>query len=148
MPYCDQCGNKVSITDKRCSKCGNKLDSLPTPDDVSNGIEGIFTKIKRFFSTEPYRNIEFILALIGFVFILFSLPEAMSIYGFASSDFFKYLIIALIADFIGVIVIRYYAKIGAVIILIASFSIFILGVMDIGFAFVFIIIAAILAFVR
>ena len=147
MPYCEQCGNEVSVTDKRCSKCGNKLNYIPNTEDVSNGIDNIFTRIKRFFSPNPHHNIEFILALIGIVFIALSIPQIMDNYGFQYANLLQYILIVMISEIIGVIVIRYYAKIGAIILLIATFLLFTFGVMS-GIGLIFIIIAIILAFIR
>ena len=147
MPYCEQCGNEVSVTDKRCSKCGNKLNYIPNSEDVSNGIDNIFTRIKRFFSSNPHHNIEFILALIGIVFIVLSIPQIMDNYGFQYANLLQYILIVMISEIIGVIVIRYYAKIGAIILLIATFLLFTFGVMS-GIGLIFIIIAIILAFIR
>ncbi len=147
MPYCDQCGNEVSVTDKRCSKCGNKLNYIPNSEDLSNGIDNIYTKIKRFLSPNPHHNIEFILSLIGILFIVISISLIMDNYGFQYSNLLQYIIILMFIDIIGVIVIRYYAKIGGIILLITTFLLFILGV-TVGIGLVFIIIAVILAFIR
>ena len=85
MPYCDNCGNRVSITDKRCSKCGNKLDSIPP---IVEPNETILTRIKRFFSPEPYHNIEFILALIGVLLSVLAIPNSFNSYSYAYSNLF------------------------------------------------------------
>ena len=147
MPYCEQCGNEVSVTDKRCSKCGNKLNYIPNSEDVSKGVDNVYTKIKRFISPNPYHNIEFILALIGIVFIAISIPQITANYTIQLSNFLHYIILLMFTDIIGVIVIRYYAKSGAIILLIATFLLFILGVMSV-IGLIFIIIAVILAFIR
>ena len=141
MPYCDECGNEVSITDKRCSKCGNKLSPVPGPEDI-------FAKIKRFFSPEPYHNIEFIIAIIAVIFTVLMIPNSINGFSLSSSNIFIYILIALLVAVIGAIIIRYYAKIGAILILFAAFSLILFGIQGMFFALIFYIIAAILAFIR
>ena len=65
MAYCPECGAKVSITDKRCSKCGTRLplNDIPKP---SNAVNNIIPK-------SDQHNVEFALAFIGFIFSLLSL---------------------------------------------------------------------------
>lgn len=144
MPYCDECGNKVSVTDKRCSKCGKKLDIVGIDTDVGEPIN----KIKQFLSPEPHHNIEFILALIGVLLSVLSIPDSLNSYAYTYSDLFLFVLIALFVAVIGAILIRYHAKIGAVVILISGFSLVLFGIQGMALALVFFIIAAVLAFVR
>ena len=141
MRYCDQCGNEVSYTDKRCSKCGNKLTSEPpigTPkDDWIGSIR-----------SPEYHNIEFILAIIAIILTVLSIPSSINDYSFTYNGFLIYVLISLFVAVIGTIVIRYHAKIGAIILLIASFSLIFFGLYNMYLALIFFIMAAILAFIR
>lgn len=56
MPMCPNCGKRVSITDKRCSRCGTKLDFIPKP------------KVDRHY-------LAFALALVGLILSIISFPN-------------------------------------------------------------------------
>lgn len=148
MPYCDNCGKEVSITDKRCSKCGNELNPIVPDGGVDGGINGIITKIKRFFSPQPHHNIEFILAFIAVLLSVLSLPYSLSNYSYMHQDLTFLILFLLFVAVVGAIIIRYHAKVGAVIILLAGFSLVLFGMQGMFLALIFYIIAAILAFVR
>lgn len=148
MPYCDECGNEVSVTDKRCSKCGNELNLIPPRPPIKPVEEDIFTTIKNFFSPEPYHNIEFILALIGVVFTVIAVSQSINDYSFMYSNFLLFVLISLFVSVMGAILIRYHAKSGAIIILFASFSLMLFGVQHMLMALIFCMIAAVLAFLR
>ena len=140
MPYCDECGNEVSITDKRCSKCGSELNPIPKVDFV--------TKIKNFLSPEKYHNIEFILALIAVVLSVLAIPSSFNSYSYTYSDLLILILVALFVAVLGAIIIRYHARTGAIIILIAGFALVLFGMQSMFLPLIFYIFAAILAFIR
>ena len=127
MPYCPECGNKTSITDKRCSKCGTKLMETPTPDP-------------------SHHNIEFALAIISIVLWGFAISISINDYFFVSSGELLIVVGLLAIGIIGAIGTRYYAKPGAITVLIVGLIFVILGISDIFWPMVFSVITLIVAF--
>ena len=71
---CPECGKKVSITDKRCSKCGTKLskelfEDIPNANEFVSNLNNNTQKIK----DRKYHNIEFALAIITVVLTVVSI---------------------------------------------------------------------------
>lgn len=107
MAYCPECGAEVSITDKRCSKCGTRLPAgnIPNPSNVKNSI----------IPKSDKNNAEFILALIGFMLSLLSLFTI----NYYSSGFFIVFGVTILISLLGAYVIRTHARAGAVILIFA-----------------------------
>ena len=137
MSYCPECGNEVSKTDKRCSKCGYKL----MPDDFENFKKNIKTNVDK-----SHHNIEFVLAIITMVLWVFSVSQSND-YSLMTSGLLSIVLIILIIGVIGAIVTRYYAKPGAITVLIVSLILIIFGISDIFLPIIFSIITLVVAFV-
>lgn len=130
MPYCPECGNKTSITDKRCSKCGQKLTVIepPVPD-------------------KSHHNIVFALAIITLVLTIFSVSQSLNDYSFAYSNLLLFVLVLLLIGIIGAILSRYYAKPGSIIVLITIFMLILFGIRGMTLAIVFSVITVVVAFV-
>ena len=145
MPYCPECGNKISITDKRCSKCGTKLPSatIPGPDDIVKGV--------KIGSNNPEgkkrHNIEFVLAIITIVLAVLYISQSMDSYHFANIELVYFVLILVFVGVIGAIITRYYAKPGAIILLITIFMLVFCGIQNMYLAIIFAVITAIVSFV-
>ena len=74
MPYCPECGKKVSITDKRCSKCGTKL-SKELFDDIPNANEFVsnLNDHTRNITNRKFDNSEIAIAIIVIVLAIFGM---------------------------------------------------------------------------
>ena len=140
MPYCPECGNKVSITDKRCSKCGEKL-ALGT---IGDGIKET-NPIKRN-SSKKYHNIEFALAIITVVFSFFAVTSSYYDYSFMSSRLSLFVLLVILIGVIAAIVTRYHAKVGSIILLLTVFALILFGAQQMILAIVFAVLTAIVAF--
>ena len=137
MPYCPECGNEISITDKRCSKCGYKI----MPIDINGIKEDIKTNVDR-----SHHNIEFILAIITMVLWVFSVSQSNG-YSLVTSGLLSLVLIILVIGVIGAIVTRYYAKPGAITVLICSLVLIIFGINTVYLPILFSIITVVVAFV-
>ena len=144
MPYCPECGNKISITDKRCSKCGIKL----TPDIISDTEEFIdnINPVKKG-SSKKYNTIEFILAIIAVVLTVLSLSQALSGYSLMEYNVLILVLILVLIGVIAAIITRYHAKIGSILLLVTIFIFVILGVQQMILPIIFAVATAIVAFV-
>lgn len=130
MPYCPECGNKVSITDKRCSKCGQKLTVIEPPG-----------------TDKSHHNIVFALAIITLVLTIFSISQSINDYSFQYSGLLLFVLILILIDLIGAILSRYYAKPGSIIVLIATFMLILFGIHGMALAVIFSVITVVVAFV-
>ena len=130
MPYCPECGNKTSITDKRCSKCGKKLTDVKPP------------KIDK-----SHHNIVFALAIITIVLTIFSVSQSLNDYSFAYSGLLLFVLVLLLIGIIGAILSRYYAKPGSIIVLITALVLILFGIRGMALAIVFSVITLVAAFV-
>ena len=138
MAYCPECGNEVSISDKRCSKCGYKL----VPGDFEEIKGEIKQKIDR-----SHHNIEFALAIITMVLWVLSISQSLNDYSYTGTGVLGIVILVLAIGIIGAIVTRYYAKPGAITVLIVSFILIIFGINPIVLPLIFSIITVVVAFV-
>ena len=76
MPYCPECGKEVSITDKRCSKCGKKLskelfEDIPKPNEFVSSLNDDSKNLtnKKYDNSEiAVAIIVIVLAIIGIMF--------------------------------------------------------------------------------
>ena len=151
MPYCPECGNEVSITDKRCSKCGTKItpdlfNDIPTSSDFFSN----FTVNKPHDpNAKAYNNIEFILALIAVILAVLSVSNSSIVnnYFITASQLIFVIFIPILIGLIGAFIVRYYAKTGAVILLISLIGLIIVGIYDF-LPLIFYILTIILCFVR
>ena len=144
MPYCPECGKKVSITDKRCSKCGTKLskelfEDIPKPNEFVSNINN--TKERK------YHNIEFALAIVTIILAVFSICQTLNTYSMeVSTDLITITLVLILIGVIAAILTRYYAKVGAVILLIIGIVLILSGLIGI-LPIIFFIITVIVAFV-
>lgn len=124
MPSCPNCNAKVAFDDKRCRKCGCKLES-PIP---------------KF----NWKRVEFILAVIAVFLTLLSFPSGTGFFGFSI------LIHCLVILFgiIGAFTIKKYARSGAVILMFSLIFLFVSNPIGAFLPAVFYILAIILAFVK
>lgn len=141
MPYCPECGKEVSITDKRCSKCGTKLTDIPEPAVVKGKIEGMFGT-----SDKSHHNIEFAMAIFTIVLMVFSVSQYSSKYSFTNPDVFFLMLFFVIIGILGAILTRYFAKPGALIVLGICIFFMILGLPGIFLAIIFAVLTVIIAF--
>ena len=144
MPYCPECGKKVSITDKRCSKCGTKLskdlfEDIPKPNEFVSNASNI--------KERKYHNIEFALAIITIFISVFSVYYTLNTYSIEiSSDLISLTLFLILIGVIAAIFTRYYAKPGAVILLIIGILLILTGLIGI-LPIIFFIITVVVAFV-
>lgn len=120
MPYCPECGKKVSITDKRCSKCGTKLskelfEDIPKANEFVSQLNDNTQKTKN----RKYHNIEFALALITVILTALSISITSETY-YMSENVLLLFIIFIFVGIIAAIITRYYAKTGAIILLLVG----------------------------
>ena len=146
MPYCPECGKKVSITDKRCSKCGTKL-SKELFEDIPNANEFVskLNDNKPNLKERKYHNIEFALAIITLVLTVYAISLLNLTY--MSSETVSFILLLLLIGVIAAIIIRYYAKFGAIILLLVGFILILGGPEVMALPMIFYIITAIVAFV-
>lgn len=146
MPYCPECGKKVSITDKRCSKCGTKL-SKELFEDIPNANEFVskLNDNKPNLKERKYHNIEFALAIITLVLTVYAISLLNLTY--MSSETVSFILLLLLIGVIASIIIRYYAKFGAIILLLVGFILILGGPEVMALPMIFYIITAIVAFV-
>ena len=139
MPYCNECGNEVSATDKRCSKCGTLIEPIEQPPGVKKGQnEG---------STRQYHNIEFALAIITVVLSVFAISQTNFDYAYIAPEILYAILFFIFIGIIGAILTRYYAKPGAIIVLITTFLLIFSGIPGMVLAVIFSGITLIVAFV-
>ena len=147
MPYCPECGKKVSITDKRCSKCGTKLskelfEDIPKANEFVSNLNDNTQKLK----DRKYHNIEFALAIITVVLTVISLSHSLNGY-YVSESLVPLILLLILLAVIAAIITRYYAKLGAVILLIIGFLLILFGALYTIIPIIFYIITAVVAFV-
>lgn len=146
MPYCPECGNKVSITDKRCSKCGTKLskelfEDIPKANEFVSNLNVNPQRSK----DRKYHNIEFALAIITLVLTVYAISLLNLTY--MSSETVSFILLLLFIGVIAAIIIRYYAKFGAIVLLLVGFILILGGPEVMALPMIFYIITAIAAFV-
>ena len=149
MPYCPECGKKVSITDKRCSKCGTKLlkeffDDNPKPNEFVSKLKDNTQNTNK----RKYHNIEFALAIISIILTVIAIAQSTSGYSFVGQE--SVILFILLLIFIGVIaaiVTRYYAKFGAILLLIIGVLLILFGLVNTLLPMIFYVITAVVAFV-
>ena len=149
MPYCPECGNEVSRSDKRCSKCGTLLTSdffanIPKAENLVSNITATKPKDP---NKRNYHNIEFILAIIAVILSVYSISLLPLDYNIVATNLIFLVVIPIILGVIGAFVVRYYAKTGAIILLITVISLVFIGVYDF-LPLLFYVITIILCFVR
>lgn len=140
--YCPECGNEVSITDKRCSKCGTKLDDNIDSKDFVDKIKGTPKD-----SNKTHHNIEFGLAIITIVLTVFSVSQSLNDYSFTNTNLLLFVLILIFIGIIGTIITRYFAKPGATIVLISCFLLILSGVKNMSLPIIFSVITIIVAFI-
>lgn len=146
MPYCPECGKKVSITDKRCSKCGTKLskelfDDIPNPNEFVSQLKENTPNIK----DRKYHNIEFALAIITVVLTVYSISQVL-LTNNVSDSVIQFIFIMIIIAITAAIITRYYVKSGAILLLLVGFILILFGFNAI-LPILFFIITAVVAFV-
>ncbi len=149
MPYCPECGKKVSITDKRCSKCGTKLlkeffDDTPKPNEFVSKLKDNTQNTNK----RKYHNIEFALAIISIILTVIAIAQSTSGYSFVGQE--SVILFILLLIFIGVIaaiVTRYYAKFGAILLLIIGVLLILFGLVNTLLPMIFYVITVVVAFV-
>lgn len=142
MPYCHECGNKISATDKRCSKCGTLVD-LDEPVDEDNKIND---EVK--ISSSKYNNIEFALAIVAIVLSVFAVSQSIADFSYFDPIVIYFILFIILIGIIGAILIRYFAKPGAIILLIVGFMLVLSGIQNMILPIIFYVVVAIVAFVR
>ena len=148
MPYCPECGKKVSITDKRCSKCGTKL-SKDLFEDIPNANQFVsqLNETTQKSNERKYHNIEFALAIITVVLTVFFITQSTYSYSGMYSENLLLIVLGLILlAIIAAIITRYFAKLGAILLLMVGVLLLLFG-FNIMLPMIFYVITAVVAFV-
>lgn len=154
---CPNCGKPLRHEDSDfCSECGFKIKSFTKEDKKNNSVEhdlndSNMNKVKKITDYKPSiskHNLEFSLALIGVIISLIGFIIASINYPNYFNPYLSHALSSIIVGVIGAFIVRYFPKIGAILLIIAGFIIFLTEIPFSLIALLFYIISVIVCYAR